>query len=146
MVSNLSSCKISQSKIQNLKTSTTYLTSIPTRQPTPVSLPGESHGQRSLAGYSPWAHRESTTERLSLTQSTRPFSCAWSFHLAFLMHLGSQVGWRVTECWLVPHIFPDTCGVDLPCHMSQVSYHLASLPMLVYMMTRGFKSSKRRQT
>ena len=22
-------------------------------QPTPVSLPGESHGQRSLAGYSP---------------------------------------------------------------------------------------------
>ena len=23
-------------------------------QPTPVSLPGESHGQRSLAGYSPW--------------------------------------------------------------------------------------------
>ena len=24
------------------------------RLPTPVSLPGESHGQRSLAGYSPW--------------------------------------------------------------------------------------------
>ena len=23
-------------------------------QPTPVSLPGESHGQRSLAGCSPW--------------------------------------------------------------------------------------------
>ena len=23
-------------------------------QPTPVFLPGESHGQRSLAGYSPW--------------------------------------------------------------------------------------------
>ena len=27
------------------------------RQPTPVSLPGESHGQRSLAGCSPWGHR-----------------------------------------------------------------------------------------
>ena len=24
-------------------------------------LPGESHGQRSLAGYSPWDHRESDT-------------------------------------------------------------------------------------
>ena len=24
-------------------------------QPTPVFLPGKSHGQRSLAGYSPWA-------------------------------------------------------------------------------------------
>ena len=27
--------------------------------PTSVFLPGESHGERSLAGYSPWAHRES---------------------------------------------------------------------------------------
>ena len=26
-------------------------------QPTAVFLPGESHGQRSLAGYSPWCHR-----------------------------------------------------------------------------------------
>ena len=26
-------------------------------QPTPVFLPGKSHGQRSLAGYSPWGHR-----------------------------------------------------------------------------------------
>ena len=37
-------------------------------QPTPVFLPGESHGQRTLAGYSPWGHRESdTTERLTLS-------------------------------------------------------------------------------
>ena len=26
-------------------------------QSTPVSLTGESHGQRSLAGYTPWGHR-----------------------------------------------------------------------------------------
>ena len=26
-------------------------------QPTPVFLPGEFHGQRSLAGYSPWGHK-----------------------------------------------------------------------------------------
>ena len=30
-------------------------------QPTPVFLPGESHRQRSLAGYSPWGHKESDT-------------------------------------------------------------------------------------
>ena len=30
-------------------------------QPTPVVLPGKSHGQRSLAGYSPWGHKESDT-------------------------------------------------------------------------------------
>ena len=27
-------------------------------QPTPVFLLGKSHGQRSLAGYSPWGHKE----------------------------------------------------------------------------------------
>ena len=37
-------------------------------QPTPVLLPGESHGWRSLVGYSPWGLRESdTTERLPLS-------------------------------------------------------------------------------
>ena len=30
-------------------------------QPTPVFFPGESHRQKSLAGYSPWSHRESDT-------------------------------------------------------------------------------------
>ena len=34
-------------------------------QPTPVFLPGESHGQRSLAGYSPWGRKES-----DLTEAT----------------------------------------------------------------------------
>ena len=34
-------------------------------QPTPIFLPGESHGRRSLVGYSPRGHKESdTTERL----------------------------------------------------------------------------------
>ena len=28
-------------------------------QPTPVLLPGKSHGQRSLVGYSSWGHRDS---------------------------------------------------------------------------------------
>ena len=32
--------------------------------PTPVSLPGEFHGQRSLVGYSPQGHKESDTKRL----------------------------------------------------------------------------------
>ena len=27
--------------------------------PTPVFLPGEFHGQRSMASYSPWGHKES---------------------------------------------------------------------------------------
>ena len=35
-------------------------------QPNLVFLPGISHGQRSLVGYSPWGHKElDTTEQLS---------------------------------------------------------------------------------
>ena len=34
-------------------------------QPTPVFLPGESHGERSLVGYSPWGHKE-----LDMTEAT----------------------------------------------------------------------------
>ena len=43
-------------------------------QPTPVFLPGKSHGQRSLAGCSPWGHKESdiTTEQLKDNPG-----CAW---------------------------------------------------------------------
>ena len=42
----------------------TWVGKIPWRpawQPTPVFLPGEFHGQRSLAGYSPWGRNESDT-------------------------------------------------------------------------------------
>ena len=36
--------------------------------PTPVFLPKESHGQRSLAGYSPWGREQSDpTEQLTLS-------------------------------------------------------------------------------
>ena len=38
------------------------------QQPTPIFLPGESHGRRSLVGYSPWGHKESdTTEQRTLS-------------------------------------------------------------------------------
>ena len=34
-------------------------------QPTPVFLPGKSHEERSLAGYSPWSHKESDTTEVT---------------------------------------------------------------------------------
>ena len=41
------------------------------RKPTPVFLPGEFHGERALAGYSPWGHKESdVTEQLTLNNET----------------------------------------------------------------------------
>ena len=39
--------------------------------PTPVFLPGEVHGQRSLAGYSPWGRKSQTRlKRLSSSSSS----------------------------------------------------------------------------
>ena len=40
-------------------------------QPLPVFLPGEFHGQRSLAGYSPGAHKQLDTTEL-LNHTTTP--------------------------------------------------------------------------
>ena len=48
-------------------------------QATPVSLPGEFHGQRSLSGYSPWDHKElDVTERLTLSFLNTGFSSVQS--------------------------------------------------------------------
>ena len=57
-------------------------------QPTPVFLPGESHGQRSLANNSLWGHKESdTTERLSHT-------CAHThIHVYTYMHIHTPVNY-----------------------------------------------------
>ena len=46
-------------------------------QPTPVFLPGEFHGQRSLAGYSPWGRKES-----DMTGAT------WHTHMNSMASLG----------------------------------------------------------
>ena len=40
-------------------------------QPTPVLLPGETHGGRSLVGYSPWRRKESDTLEKDLCQHAR---------------------------------------------------------------------------
>ena len=63
-----------------------WLRKIPWRrewQPTPVTLPGKSHGQRSLAGYSPWGHKElDTTQQLNDNNKTKA-----STYVAAALHL-----------------------------------------------------------
>ena len=47
-------------------------------QPTPVFLPIESHGQRSLVSYSPWGHKESDTpEQLSIARNYLKMENKW---------------------------------------------------------------------
>ena len=52
-------------------------------RPTPVLLPGKSHGQRSLVGYSPWGHKESdTTEWLHFTSVCEYFEIVKVWEMA----------------------------------------------------------------
>ena len=57
--------------------------------PTPIFLPGEFHGQRSLVGYSPWCCKESdTAERLTLwTYITILLIIFWLFCDSFILFL-----------------------------------------------------------
>ena len=50
-------------------------------QPTPVFLPGESHGERSLMGYSPWGCQEADmTEQLTLSFTFKDDFGFWKKH------------------------------------------------------------------
>ena len=56
-------------------------------KPTPVFLPGKSHGQRRLVDYSLWGHKSSdTTERLSACAHTHTHSFRLGFLLLLLSH------------------------------------------------------------
>ena len=77
-------------------------------QPTPVFLPGKSHGQRSLAGCSPWGRKElDTTEWLhfhfslslrSLTRMTVLIENFITTQKRKKQESGSCVRWWI--CWL----------------------------------------------
>ena len=81
-------------------------------QPTPVFLPGESHGQRSLAGYSPWGRKKSdTTERVHFTSLHCHITC-----LLRNLYAGQEATFRTghgtmdcfkigKSCILVPCLF-----------------------------------------
>ena len=47
-------------------------------QPTPIFLSGEFHGHRSLAGYSPWGHKESDTTELLTHTHIHTHTCVYA--------------------------------------------------------------------
>ena len=58
----------------------------------PIFLPGKSHGQRSLAGYSPWGHKESDTAERLTTHTHRLQSVKLEFGIALSAFL--PVTWK----------------------------------------------------
>ena len=94
-------------------------------QPTSVFLPVKSHGQRNLAGYSPWSPKK-------LDSTERPSTHLWSmsfFNLAFLNCFSGKMSLQISPlrvCFLslkfysfpgsIPHWFSKTSilGVVFP--------------------------------
>ena len=78
--------------------------------PTPLFLPGEIHGQRSLVGYRQWNHKESDmTEWLTLSLSLFTFlhSLLWRSCVCVLSHV-----WLFVTPWTVTHQAP--LSMELP--------------------------------
>ena len=96
-------------------------------QPTPVFLPGEFYGQRSLVGSSPWGCKESdTTERLALTHSW--CMCVWvlshfSQTLCDSMEPSRLLCQRILQARLLEKVaLSSFWGSSLPRDRTHVSY------------------------
>ena len=112
------------------------------RQPTPVFLPGKSHGQRSLAGYSPWGHKESDMMSNSYTKitvtnhSTNMFltpsfvpSVNWCWNSAHSNH--SRMRWKGGPSWYrFPWWSTELCGAT-----KIIMHQLVKLPLEVTHIT-----------
>ena len=128
-------------------------------KPTPILLPGKSHGWRSLVGYSPWGHKESdTTERLHfhfypVLQSHTPHICipedilfslcavpSLVLSLANLSyfiipnsssHLNSESPpCSAAETWKLKSVSWDNCGGYIVCCPSlRVTIHCNLIPV-----------------
>ena len=59
----------------------------------PVFLPGVSHGQRNLAGCSPWGHKEA--DRTERTQAQTPLSCTNPYPIPHPP--GAAQGWETQK-------------------------------------------------
>ena len=110
-------------------------------QPTPVLLPGESHGRRSLVGCNPWGHWESdTTERLHVRFSLScigerngnppQHSClenprdggVWWAAIYGVPQSWTWLKWLSSSRWLIKMLKTNNCG-----HITVSEFSLNSL-------------------
>ena len=92
-------------------------------QPTPVFLPGESHGQRSLAGYSPWGRKESdATEHTYIIRNLNSLYFDCNFSVGVL-----------EELCLKNNPYPVTCLLEMLTNL--ISTYVFSFSMDQYLQS-----------
>ena len=76
-------------------------------QPTPVFLPGESHGQRSLVGYSPWGRTRlsdwARTQRLSQETVIERFRVLSKAQTLQVVEMGLEIRLPGFQVWSADH-------------------------------------------
>ena len=103
-------------------------------QPTPVFLPGKFHGQRSLAGYSPWSHKESDmAEQLNSHTHTHTHThthVLYMYYIHIHTHTHTQVAQLVKnlpamqETWVWSLGWEDTLEKGKATHSSILAWRI----------------------
>ena len=115
--------------------------------PTPVFLPGEFYGQRSLVGYNPWGCKESNmTERLTVSllycnlqgsgQSSVPYTSVQHTvytHLFSLLIMLSHPQTQPPTTWNLPTRIQLAIQITVPLH--KLSILLGMLPPYIFCST-----------
>ena len=93
-------------------------------QPTPVFLPGESHGQRNLVGYSPWSCKE-----LDMTEATqhaqRPSSLISDLFFFFL--ISDLLSFSFPLCFSGRKISTPFCLIETPFKYRLNSFYFCGI-------------------
>ena len=101
-------------------------------QPNPVFLPGESHRQRSLVGYSPWGHKESViTKWLTHTHTHTHHNIYCTFCIAW------WVSGMHTSCYrsTCVSVLPSAWKIFLPF---SITWLLLFLQVECYLFRRDY--------
>ena len=88
-------------------------------QPTPIFLPGKSHGQRSLASYSPWVAKSQIW--LSSTHT----------HTRHLKQCVSSAGTSWFLCCNEPELFFSSCKVP-KCNVNNAMYKSINFSLTIF--------------
>ena len=87
------------------------------QQPIPVFLPGESHGEKSLVGYSPWVAMSLTLLKLlsmhTCILSSRAEEQLWSHCCCWVRYSQTTPSWAVGWSGIRVSSFGLTCGFPL---------------------------------
>ena len=76
-------------------------------QPTPILLPGKSHGQRSLVGYSPWSCKES-----NMTEHTHTHRLIKNKHIQYVIECSLSLVFHIT--FFINHVWACLTLQNLP--------------------------------